>query len=320
MEPAPHPPEPARPLGRVWLVANRASRSTDEGRIAALEAALHAAGANIAGSTDFPLEPAPDAAGLAGIDTLVVMGGDGTLGAASSAASGWDGQFLAIPGGTMNLLPKALHGDATPEAIVAAAAAGTLAHVPVVRAAGHISFCRIIIGPMTRWARARENARHGRIWRVVQAVQLALARGFVGGVRVAGQPGRHSGVLVLPTAQGLDVALFSGRGLADAMAVAARWLLDDWREADCVTSFAAAELVVDHRSTVRCLFDGELNRLPPPLQLVPGWSDLRYVHTLVPAGTAQARGQPERCDQRPDPGLRLAAGNGSDGTQSIRQY
>jgi hypothetical protein len=101
MEPAPHPPEPARPLGRVWLVANRASRSTDEGRIAALEAALQSAGATIAGSRNFPLEPAPEAAALAGIDTL---------GAASAAATGWDGQFLAIPGGTMNLVPKALHG------------------------------------------------------------------------------------------------------------------------------------------------------------------------------------------------------------------
>ena len=280
MTPAPHPPEPARPLGRVWLVANRASQSTDDGRIAALEAALQAAGAVIAGSSDFPAEPAPDAAALHGIDTLVVMGGDGTLGAASAAAKGWDGQFLAIPGGTMNLLPKALHGDATPEAIVAAAATGTLAHVPVVRAGGHTSYCRIIIGPLTRWARARENARHGRISRVWQAVRLALARGFLGGVKVAGQPGRHPGVLVMPSDQGLDVALFSGRGIGDAMAVAVNFLLNDWRGAASVTAFTAPELQVGRRRTVRCLFDGELRRLPPPVLFVPGWSDLRYIHTL----------------------------------------
>ena len=260
MEPAPHPPEPARPLGRVWLVANRASRSTDEGRIAALEAALQAAGATIAGSSNFPLESAPDAAALAGIDTLVVMGGDGTLGAASSAASAWDGQFLAIPGGTMNLLPKALHGDASLEAIVAVAGQGVLAHVPVVRAAGHTSYCRIIIGPLTRWA---------------------LARGFLGGVKVAGQPGRNPGVLVIPGDQGLEVALFSGRGLADAMAVAVNWLLNDWRAAASVTAFTAPELVVGRRRTVRCLFDGELRRLPPSVRFVPGWSDLRYIRTLA---------------------------------------
>jgi hypothetical protein len=164
MEPAPHPPEPARPLGRVWLVANRASRSTDEGRIAALEAALQSAGATIAGSRNFPLEPAPEAAALAGIDTL---------GAASAAATGWDGQFLAIPGGTMNLLPKALHGDASLEAVVAVTGQGVLTHVPVVRAAGHTSYCRIIIGPLTRWARARENERHGRIWRASPAATPA---------------------------------------------------------------------------------------------------------------------------------------------------
>lgn len=277
---APCPPQPARPLGRVWVVANRSSRSTDDARIAALEAALRAAGALVAGSSDFPRQPAPDVSALAGIDTLVVMGGDGTLGAASAAARGWDGQFLAIPGGTMNLLPKALHGDATPEAIVAAAATGTLAHVPVVRAGGHTSFCRIIIGPLTRWARARENARHGRIWRVWQAMRLALARGFLGGVKVAGQPGRHPGVLVMPSAQGLEVAIFSGRGLGAAMAVAVNWLMGDWRKAASVAAFTVPELFVGRRRTLRCLFDGELRRLPPPVRFVPGWSDLRYIRTL----------------------------------------
>lgn len=279
MIPPPHPPEPARPLGRVWLVANRASRSTDESRIAALEAALQAAGASIAGSSDFPRQPAPDAAALAGIDTLVVMGGDGTLGAASAAAAGWNGQFLAIPGGTMNLLPKALHGDATPEAIVAAAGQGVLAHVPVVRAGGHTSYCRIIIGPLTRWARARENARHGRIWRVWQAIRLALARGFLGGVKVMGRAGRHPGVLIMPGADGLEVALFSGRGLADAMAVAVTWLLNDWRAAASVSAFKTDELLVGRRRTLRCLFDGELRRLSAPMRFAPGWSDLRYICT-----------------------------------------
>lgn len=283
MMPAPHASEPARPLGRVWLVANRASRSTDDGRVAALEAALQAAGAAVAGASNFPHEPAPDAAALAGFDTLVVMGGDGTLGAASAAAAGWAGQFLAIPGGTMNLLPRALHGDASLETIVAAAAGGTLAHVPVVRAAAHVSYCRIIIGPLTRWARAREHARRGRLWRVWQAIRLALARGFLGGVKVAGQPGRHPGVLVLPGTQGLEVALFSGRGLVDAIAVAMNWLRGDWRSAASVTSFAAPELVVGRRRTVRCLFDGELRKLPPRTRFVPGWSDLRYLHTVPPA-------------------------------------
>ncbi|WP_372916491.1 diacylglycerol kinase family protein [Sandarakinorhabdus sp.] len=280
MKPAPHPPEPARPLGRVWLVANRASRSTDDGRIAALEAALQAADATIAGNSDFPRENAPDAAALGDIDTLVVMGGDGTLGSASAAAKGWDGQFLAIPGGTMNLLPKALHGDATPQAIVAAAASGNLVHVPVARGGGETSFCRIIIGPMTRWARTRENARHGRIWRVWQSLRLALARGFLGGVKVAGHPGRHPGVLLLPTDQGLEAALFSGNGLVDSMAVAVNWLVGDWRDAAAVTAFTAPELVVGRHRTVRCLFDGELKQLEPPVRFEAGWSDLRYIRTL----------------------------------------
>jgi hypothetical protein len=75
-----------------------------------------------------------------------------------------------------------------------------------------------------------------------------------------------------------EVAL--ARGLADAMVVAVNWLLNDWRAAASVTAFTAPELVVGRRRTVRCLFDGELRRLPPPVRFVPGWSDLRYIRTL----------------------------------------
>lgn len=283
MDPAPRPPEAARPLGLVWRVANRNSRSTDDAAVAALDEALRTAGAGIAGTSDFPEQPAPDAAVLAaaGIDTLVVMGGDGTINTVCSTAAGWDGQVLAVPGGTMNLLPHALHGKATPAEIVAASAVGRLCHVPVLRAAGHVSYCRVIVGPLTRWAMARENARHGRLWRVVQAVRLALARGFTGGVCVAGRPGRYPGVLAMPTATGIDAALFSGRGLGDAMAVAINWLLGDWRDAARVTAFVTPELVLGRRRILRCLFDGELHRLPAPLRLVPGWSDLRFIRTIA---------------------------------------
>jgi hypothetical protein len=282
MDAAPRPPEAARPLGRVWLVANRNSRSTDDQGVAALEQALRAAGGILAVNGNFPVDPAPDAAALAesGIDTLVVMGGDGTINTVCTRAGRWDGQVLVVPGGTMNLLPHALHGAAKPVEIVAAAAVGRLCHVPVVRAGEDTSYCRIIVGPLTRWAMARENARHGRIWRVVQAVRLSLARGFVGGVRVAGQPGRYPGVLVMPTENGIDAALFSGRGLADATTVAINWLLGDWRDAASVTTFVAPELRLGRRSTLRCLFDGELKRLQPPLRLVPGWSDLRFIRTV----------------------------------------
>lgn len=279
MTSAPHPPEPARPLGRVWLVANRASRSTDDTAVADLEVALKAAGATISGNSNFPEEPAPDVAALAAIDTLVVMGGDGTLNSASAAACGWDGQVLVVPGGTMNLLPRALHGDAAPGEIVASAVGAELVHVPVIRCGGYTSFCRIIIGPLTRWAWARENARRGRAWRVLQAVILGLARGFIGGVRVAGQAGRHPGVLVMPTPQGLDVALFSGNGITAAMDVAVNWLVGNWRDAASVTAFTASELSVGRHRTLRCLFDGEARRIDPPALLVPGWSDLRYIKT-----------------------------------------
>ena len=87
-------------------------------------------------------------------------------------------------------------------------------------------------------------------------------------------------MLFRSTEDGLEVALFSGSGLVDAMAVAVNWLLNDWRDAAAVTTFQAPELIVGRRRPVRCLFDGELKQLDPPARFQAGWSDLRYIRTL----------------------------------------
>ncbi|WP_306790511.1 diacylglycerol kinase family protein, partial [Escherichia coli] len=55
------------------------------------------------------------------VDTVVLFAGDGTINAALSALKDWEGTFLILPGGTMNLLARSLHGTLDPQAIVQAA-------------------------------------------------------------------------------------------------------------------------------------------------------------------------------------------------------
>ena len=131
----------------------------------ALEAVFEERGLILAGRTRFPDDAIPDAAALAvaNVDTVVLFAGDGTINAALCALADWDGAFLILPGGTMNMLAKMLHGDADPAAIVHAAHhASRRVALPYVEAGPHRAFVGLIVGPAAHWGRAREAARADR--------------------------------------------------------------------------------------------------------------------------------------------------------------
>ena len=83
------------------------------------------------------MDDLPDGAivSAAGVDSIIVMSGDGTINGVARSLSGWEGTLIVLPGGTMNLLAHALHGDA-PIADVARAALngpGASTRVPIIR-------------------------------------------------------------------------------------------------------------------------------------------------------------------------------------------
>ena len=47
------------------------------------------------------------------LEVLVVLGGDGTIRTAAEACTGTDTYLLPLPGGTLNMLPRALYGHAS---------------------------------------------------------------------------------------------------------------------------------------------------------------------------------------------------------------
>lgn len=274
--------EPARPLGRVWLVANPASGSTEANAVDLVREALGTVGGEVVGTCLFPEECAPDAANLRErhVDSLVIIGGDGTINAAVHAADDWPGQCLILPGGTMNMLAKRLHGDAAREVILAGLATASLVRLPVVEAVGHRALVAVIFGPATAWVHAREGLRHGKLGRVWRAARLALARSLGQGIRVAGTPGRHRAVVVSPLADGLDVVIVDAAGAGALLKLGWSWLIGDWRAASGVATVAVKELGLLDRRRVRALFDGEPIMLPSPVKVVHGLSRLQFVSIL----------------------------------------
>ena len=271
-------------MQRAWLVINPGSGSTAADSGAALAAALAGRGVTIAAETAVGKDALPGRGDLveAACDTLVVMGGDGTINAATSGLDGWDGACLILPGGTMNLLPKALHGPADWEAIVEATARGGARRVrlPCALAGDRRALVGIIAGPVAAWFHARERWRSGRLWAAWRGALFAWRRTFSGHVRLKDRPGRHRAVVVTPHQRELEVAAFAARSWFEAVQLGWQWLAGDWRAAPGVDIATCAVTVVEGRGPVALLFDGELTRLPGPVTITHGHTELEFLSTL----------------------------------------
>lgn len=272
-------------MERLWFITNPNSGSATREKCGALEAVFQERGLTLAGRTGFPDQPIPTASALASarVDTIVLFAGDGTINAALCALADWDGAFLILPGGTMNLLAKALHGDAEPAAIVRDAhRGGARVALPYVEAGPHRAFVGLIIGPAAHWARAREAARKGRIARVLQAIRSAWRRTFGKGIRIAGVPGmreRYQAVFVTPARDALEVAAIDARDWASIAQLGWNWLTGDWVAARAVTDRRAVSLRLRRRRPVLALFDGEPVTLDPGVVVTGGMTRPAFIAT-----------------------------------------
>ena len=94
------------------------------------------------------------------LEVLIVLGGDGTIRTAAEACAEKASYLIPLPGGTMNMLPRALYGDVSWEE----ALKNTLAD-PVIKilSGGRVEdnqfFVAAIIGAPALWVEARESLR-----------------------------------------------------------------------------------------------------------------------------------------------------------------
>jgi hypothetical protein len=195
----------ARPL---WLVANPASGSNTPAAVEALESCCGDHGFALDRRVAFPDEPLPDAAALdaAGVETLAVYAGDGTINAAVTGLYGWHGAILVLPGGTMNLLAKRLHGEAPSEEIVARVGAGAARRVrpKVARTAYGDALAGLLAGPGTSWYAVREAMRDIDIAGMAESAGEAFAETTGGSMLHCAQPrlGRADGYPLLEITPG----------------------------------------------------------------------------------------------------------------------
>jgi hypothetical protein len=166
------------PTNGIWLVVNSASGSHDEEALAGVASSCQGAGLAIERIVSFPKEPLPTGGALdgAGISTIAVFAGDGTVNALVRALDGWSGAVLVLPGGTMNLLYHRLHAERPIDEVVRLAAAGQArrARPGVIRCSAGTAFADLLAGPGTSWHQVREAMRETDIVGVAAHAAQAL--------------------------------------------------------------------------------------------------------------------------------------------------
>ncbi len=269
----------------IWFITNPGSGSTSTEKCAAIEALFDESGLTVAGRTDFPATamPTPDALTSAGVDTLVLFAGDGTINTALCAFADWHGEFLILPGGTMNLLAKTLHGDADPAVIVHAVHnSDRRMALPYLEAGTNRAYVGLIIGPAASWFRVREAIRHRKLSRLWRAAVLAWRRTFDHHVRVggiAGLSGRYQAILARPLADGIDVNAIDARDWKSISGLGWEWLTGDWVAADSVDRRRVARFTIAGHRDVLALFDGEPVMLAPGTPVTSGTSNKAFIVT-----------------------------------------
>lgn len=202
-------------------------------------------------------------------DAIFVLAGDGTARSVASRAKP-DGPMIApLPGGTMNMLPKALYGTADWKlALKRALEEGEAQTVAGGEVAGEYFYCAAILGSPALWAPAREAMRTGKIRLAWQYGRRALKRAFTGRLRFAldggGRRRAEALVLISPMISrameepvGLEAAAMDPSDASQAFRLAANALFSDWRHDPAVSTKPAKRIDVRARSRIPAVIDGE---------------------------------------------------------------
>lgn len=217
--------------------------------------------------------PTPDSLDAAGVSLVVIYTGDGTLRAALTGLAGWRGAVLVLPGGTTNLLSKALHGDRAARDILA----DLPRMVPTRRQCLHSeagpAVIEVVAGPGAKWSDVREGLREGDVAAIASSTVEAAQASAAGSMVVLSQPdignrAGYSAVRLTPTDVGIDVEGFGAETIADYFAQGMALLRRDFRSGphDDLGQFGKVHCASIDGQQIELMLDGERACGPPQLQ------------------------------------------------------
>jgi diacylglycerol kinase family enzyme len=205
-------------------------------------------------------------------DLFVVWGGDGTLRSALGVVGKVTPNLLLLPGGTMNLLTRSIHGEKTWEQVLTDVLAGPKRiTLPAGKVNDEIFYCAMLAGAPAHFAEARESLRRGELVKAATEARAALdtlntlhldARYRDGYTfeRASLPPTSVIGALVGPMARdhAMEIAALAESSTGAALNVVWSSFISDWRTAPGITIVPARSLVIETEDgDIPVIVDGE---------------------------------------------------------------
>jgi diacylglycerol kinase family enzyme len=204
------------------------------------------------------------------LEVLIVIGGDGTIRTAAETCAEKGTYLIPLPGGTMNMLPRALYGDAEwEEALEKTLTAPSVKVLSGGRIADKNFFIAAIMGSPVLWAEPRESVRQGAIVDAIERGSVAFRNMFETKVqyliseKIKGEA--EAVALICPliseemsdSEQALEAAVIDVESAAEVIGLATSAAFGKWRDDRNILLTKTKRVDVQSRKDIPATLDGE---------------------------------------------------------------
>jgi diacylglycerol kinase family enzyme len=204
------------------------------------------------------------------LEVLIVLGGDGTIRTAAEACAEKGSCLIPLPGGTMNMLPRALYGNVSWEAALKKTLTAPSTKVlSGGRVANKLFFIAAIVGAPALWTQPRESMREGNIADAIKKGSVAFRRMFETKVQYlisGGAKGETEAVaLICPlvseemsdSEQALEAAIIDVESAAEVIGLATTAAFGKWRDDKNILLTKTKRVNVQSSKEIPAALDGE---------------------------------------------------------------
>jgi diacylglycerol kinase family enzyme len=204
------------------------------------------------------------------LEVLIVLGGDGTIRTAAEACAEKGPYLIPLPGGTMNMLPRALYGNVSwEEALKKTLTAPSTKVLSGGRVANKRFFIAAIVGAPVLWTQPRESMREGNIADAIKKGSVAFRKMFKTKVQYlisGGAKGETEAVaLICPliseemtdSEQALEAAIIDVESAAEVICLATIAAFGKWRDDRNILLTKAKRVNVQSSKEIPATLDGE---------------------------------------------------------------
>jgi diacylglycerol kinase family enzyme len=205
------------------------------------------------------------------LDVLIVLGGDGTIRTAAEACAEKGSSYLIpLPGGTMNMLPRALYGEmAWEEALKNTLTAPSLKVLSGGRIAGTQFLIAAIVGAPALLAEPRESLRKGDVVDAIEKGSVAFRKMFEMKIQylISGEMKGEAEAMALicpliseqmsDSEQALEAAIIDVESAAEVVRLATTVAFGKWRDDRNILLTKTKRVDVQSSKDIPATLDGE---------------------------------------------------------------